>query len=197
MTGTTTPKQYVDTSISKILDDYFNNGLSFRIMPEIVYREIVYLFVDKFESLGIILSKDTHKKRIADILNAFYILLEYIGEILIRQHIEQSEELLKSIIIRNIHLSLVRLVELDLIQLINTCGCVDCFRSYFYDKNREEVKININSNVFSLLNKNFIIAFLILCEFKEKNITERVSWYHTDTQIMVGLQGLEPRTNRL
>ncbi len=169
MTGTATPRKYVTNTIAKIIEDYFESSFPFDICPEIVLEEIAFKFIDKMKNL---LDNNTHfedAKNVEDCYEIFLILLSYVNHLLSDNQLIKGEEELRSLLVRNIQTVSV-FNRIDLISMIQSCGCKQSFIDYYNKMHSSENKIYFG--VFPALQKEYTVYFVVLLQLKMRKIIQ-------------------------
>ena len=164
LSGQTSPMKYSQDCLKNIIKNFFENGIPADYLPDVVLMEKISHGVQKISKIYRF-HLDDGRIKIAELINAFWLIAEYTQEILMgKQNAPQEIELKKHIIngcMRNRH------NFYDMADMCFCYGCKDLFESFCESHTGNS---GISKSIFPIIKIEDIQLFVILCELQKREI---------------------------
>lgn len=163
MFGKTTPTEYAQKSVQKIIKSYFEDEIPAKQLPDIMLFERLNSFVHRTERFYEF-KTDGGKILTCDLYRGVVLLIRYIQHIILDQNVDSDEEDIRADIINRFNLG-----DRNFFDIFH-CGSkvVACFKE-FCTKYKNEEKVGFMPDlVFKVIPKYQIAAFVDIAELEHR-----------------------------
>lgn len=185
--GTLNPSKYVQTTITKIIGDYFKTSFPITACPDIALEENIFKFIDENSDILADLDFSKSNPSIKNIEDFLVGLSKYMLRLIICTDLTSNEEQLRqNILIKKTDNSSTIRSQLKLTKLIQRYHCVQEFRQFICNVKKKNPPYATGQNQLPLytLDKDFQLAFLSLRELQERHINQIHRPWSYDWQVL-------------